>query len=356
MDAFYASVEQRDHPELRGKPVIVGGNPEGRGVVSTASYEAREFGICSAMPAAHAKRLCPQAIFLSPNFEQYEKVSQKIHAILHNYTEILQPVALDEAYLDVTRNKLHIDDPSELARLIKQNIFALTQLTASGGVAPNKFLAKIASDMKKPNGLVIVYPEDVQKFLSPLPIRKIPGVGAVTEKKLHELGLQSCEDLLLKTKEELIGHFGKFGLDLYQMARGIDRSPVETEISPKQVGAEETFEKDLLDLETMEKKIRELSDSAALKLEQENLIGKTVTLKVKYSDFHQITRSRTLPRATKNSLTLAEEAIKLLQAKTEVGHRKIRLLGVSLSRLETNRPRKLEPDLFSSNDFSNASL
>lgn len=349
MDAFYAGIEQRDRPELRGKPVVGGGNPEGRGVVSTASYEARKFGIHSAMPAAQAKRLCPQAIFLRPNFEKYETVSQKIRSILHNYTDLIQPLALDEAYLDVTQNKLRIDDPVKLAQMIKQHIVALTQLTASAGVAPNKFLAKVASEMEKPNGLTVIHPDEAQVILHPLPVRKIPGVGPVTEEKLHQLGIKTCADLFSKTQEELIRHFGKFGLDLYEMARGIDESPVESAMAPKQIGSEETFERDLLDFKLMEEKIRELTESVVSRLEQEVMRGKTVTLKVKYEDFTQITRSKTLSQPTQTGHVIAEEAMLLLKNKTEAGRRKIRLLGVSVSGFEMRKKQEAQspqPDLF----------
>ncbi len=346
MDAFYAAIEQRDRPELKGKPVIVGGNPEGRGVVSTASYEARKFGIRSAMPAAQAKRLCPHAIFLRPDFEKYESVSQKIRSVLRHYAEKIQPVSLDEAYLEITQNKLKIQDPVELAILIKQNIKAVTHLTASAGVAPNKFLAKIASDMKKPDGLVTVYPEKIQEFLEPLPVRKIPGVGPVTEKKLHELGIETCGELFLKTKEELASHFGKFGYDLYEMARGIDESPVEVNVAPKQIGSEETYEKDLLDIKSMREKIELLAESVAIRLREENMRGKTITLKVKYADFTQITRSATLAHQTQDSKEISREAIELLKRKTEAGRRKIRLLGVSVSQFESGEKRVSQLDFF----------
>ncbi len=346
MDAFYAAVEQRDSPELKGKPVIVGGSPESRGVVSTASYEARKFGVHSAQPASQAKRLCPQGIFLRPHFEKYEKVSRQIRHILGNYTDAIQTVSLDEAYLDVTQNKLRIEDPVEVARLMKQNIFALTRLTASAGVAPNKFLAKIASDLKKPDGLVTVYPEEVPAFLEPLAVRKIPGVGPVTEQGLHKIGIQTCGDLLLKSGEELTGHFGKFGLDLYEMARGMDESPVIVYAPPQQIGSEKTFEKDLMDLKALEDHLRELAEIVAARLNEEGIRGRTVTLKIKYADFTQITRSLTLREKIRDAREIAQQAISLLRTKTTAGRKKIRLLGISVSHFEESARRQNQLEFF----------
>ncbi|MBI4549816.1 MAG: DNA polymerase IV [Candidatus Omnitrophica bacterium] len=346
MDAFYAAVEQRDNPALRGKPVIVGGSPESRGVVSTASYEARRFGVHSAMASAQAKRLCPQGIFLPPNFEKYEKASQTIHSIFRKYTSRIEPVSLDEAYLDVTRNILKLDDPAELARLIKQHIKAATGLTASAGVAPNKFLAKVASDFKKPDGLTVVLPDKAQEFLSPLSVRKIPGVGPVTEKRLYGLGIFTCRDLLDQSLEKLARHFGKFGAELYEMARGIDESPVVTGWISKQIGSEETFEADLLDLRVMERELGRIAEEVAARLVSEKRAGKTVTLKVKYSDFSTITRSLTLPRPTGGEEEIRLEAIRMLREKTEAGRRPVRLLGISVSNFDRVRPGSSQLELF----------
>lgn len=354
MDAFYAAVEQRDRPELKGKPVIVGGSPESRGVVSTASYEARKFGVHSAQPAHLAKKLCPQGIFLRPNFEKYETASRQIRRVMRNYTDEIQPVSLDEAYLDVTKNKLHIKNPVELAKLMKQNIFALTRLTASAGIAPNKFLAKIASDMRKPDGLVTVYPEDALSFLEPLAVRKIPGVGPVTETKLHQLGIQTCGDLLSKSRGELTEHFGKFGLDLYDMARGRDDSPVIVYAPPQQIGSEETFEKDLNDIKIMERHLRDIAEIVDARLREEGLQGRTVTLKVKHSDFTQITRSVTLPQKVRGADEIAENAISLLRSKTDAGsnpgRKKVRLLGISVSHFEETAPGQKQLDFFLANN------
>jgi len=347
MDAFYAAVEQRDNPELRGKPVIVGGSPTSRGVVSTASYEARKFGIHSAMPASQAKKLCPNGIFLKPNFEKYETASRKIHSILKHYTDSIEPVSLDEAYLDVTQNKFHLGDLILLARLLKQNIRAVTRLTASAGVAPNKFLAKIASDIKKPDGLFVVFPDTVENFLEPLPVRKIPGVGPVTEEKLKRLKVETCGDLLAKSKDELKRHFGKFGIDLWEMARGIDASPVVVEWEAKQIGCEETFEKDLLAPEDLKREIKILASETLRRVQEDKKAGKTLTLKVKYADFTVITRSETATHPFGDAEEIAAHAFSLLKRKTEAGKRKIRLLGISLSNFSAEKTRKnLQAELF----------
>lgn len=346
MDAFYAAVEQRDRPEIRDKPVIVGGNPEGRGVVSTASYEARKFGIHSAMPAAQAKRLCPHAIFLRPDFEKYESVSRKIHSVLQKYTLKIEPAGLDEAYLDVTENLLRLEDPAELARLIKQHLKAATELTASAGVAPNKFLAKTASDTHKPDGLTVIRPGEVQEFLDSLPVRKMPGVGPVTEQKLSEMGTLTCRELRSRSLEELVRHFGKFGADLYEMARGVDESPVVVEYAPKQIGSEETFDRDIVDTAVLEGEIASLAEIVEARLKEEKISGRTVTLKVKYDDFTVITRSKTLDHAVRGADDIREEACRLLREKTEAGRRKIRLLGVSVSHFEGAQREPSQLELF----------
>jgi len=349
MDAFYASIEQRDNPKLRGKPVIVGGNPDGRGVVSTASYEARRFGIHSAMPAAKAKKLCPHAIFLRPDFEKYKDVSNQIHHIFRNYTSIIEPVSLDEAYLDITRNKLNINEPVLLAQMIQQNIYAITKLTASVGVAPNKFLAKIASDMKKPAGLTVVYPEQVESFLKPLAVEKIPGIGPVAKEKLNARGIKTIGDLMKMSKTELCNLFGKWGATLFELARGIDNSPVEPKREIKQISSEETFEQDIIQIPVLEKKIIQLSDEVANRLMESNIKARTITLKIKYADFTLITRSKTLSEPVNSANAIQKEAIKLLHKKTEAGKRLIRLIGVGVSNLvpdEKQLEHKQELNLF----------
>ena len=354
MDAFFAAVEQRDRPELRGKPVVVGGNPEGRGVVSTASYEARKFGIHSAMPAAQAKRLCPQAIFLRPDFQKYSQVSGMVHSILSKYTDTIEPAGIDEAYLDVTKNRLHIEDPVLLAKMIQQNVRGAVLLTASLGVASNKFLAKIASDLKKPAGLTVVFPDQIKLFLRDLPVRKIPGVGPHTEKELHKLGIRTAGELAEWSMEELVFRFGKWGSVLYERAHGIDERPIETESEPKQIGSEETFEHDLMSVPKMEEKICELAEEVAFYLKRDGFHARTITLKVKYFDFTVITRSRTLPQFFDSADVMVNEACKLLKEKTEAGKRPIRLLGVSASGFET--PADVEPEEKEKELFSNLEL
>jgi DNA polymerase-4 len=330
MDAFFASVEQRDNPALRGKPVVVGGDPHGRGVVSTCSYEARRFGVHSAMPAAAARRLCPAAIFLRPRFRVYEEISSTIRSILRGYTAKVEPVSLDEAYLDVTENRLRVDDPAALASLIKQHILGATRLTASAGVAPNLFLAKVASDFDKPDGLTVIAPREVTAFLENLPLRKIPGVGPVTEKKLLSLGWKTCGELAAVPPAVLKRHFGKFGWSLLEMARGIDDREVEPDGEPKQYGQEETFERDALDREWMAGKLREYAGAIAGCLAESGRRGRTVVLKVKYNDFETITRSHTFPGPVSGWKMIYDAACNLLAQKTEAGSRPVRLLGLSI--------------------------
>lgn len=333
MDAFFAAVEQRDTPELRGKPVVIGGNPNSRSVVSTASYEARKFGVKSAMPSATAKKLCPQAIFVRPNFEKYSEASRIVFSILRQHSVLVEPVSIDEAYLDVTEHKLKIEDPVTIAKLIKQNIFAVTKLTASAGVAPNMFLAKIASDFNKPNGLTVIRPEEVKEFLIDLPVRKIPGVGPVTEKELHQLKLFTCGDLLKAGPVKLSQALGKYGAALHDRAKGIDDRAVEPHGESKQSSAEETYDDDLLDMQEMKKKLKVLSYEVFQGLHDEGRMGKTIVLKVKYFDFEQITRSQTLTRKPENAEEVYQAVIALLTKKTMAGKKPIRLLGVGISGL-----------------------
>lgn len=343
MDAFFAAVEQRDRPELKGKPVIVGGNPKSRSVVSTCSYEARKFGIHSAMPIAQAKRLCPQGIFIRPNFEQYSAVSKTIMSILHTYTPLVEQVSLDEAYLDVTENRFNIEDPVILAKLVKQHIFAVTHLTASAGVAPNMFLAKIASDIKKPNGITVVSPDKVLDFLRDLPVRKIPGVGPRSEEILNKMNIKTCGDLKNVSEKILCEKFGKWGLELYQRAHGKEDREVNPFWERTQLSAEETFEKDITDIPWLKRKLAQLAESVFHDLEEEGRTGKTVVLKVKYYDFDQITRSRTLPTPPKDWYVLHETACDLLKKKTLAGKKPIRLLGLGVSGLKS--PQELSPIL-----------
>ena len=348
MDAFFAAVEQRDHPEYRGKPLVVGGDPFGRGVVSTCSYEARKFGIRSAMPAAHARRFCPEAIFVRPNFEKYEEASATVMSILRNHTDLVEQVSLDEAYLDVSCHRFGIEDPVVIAGMLKQSIHAVTRLTASAGVAPNLFLAKIASDIKKPDGLTVVRPGEAMAFLKDLPVRKIPGVGPVTEAQLREMKVFTCGDLALVEPVELSNRFGKAGLFLYERAHGEDDSEVAPHTPAKQCSVEETFPCDIKDIEWLKMKLLEYAGQVFSQLQEKGRIGRTVVLKVKYHDFELITRSRTLPAFPALQEEIYETAVQLLLTKTRAGDKPIRLLGLGLSGLEDfeSKVRPNQKELF----------
>lgn len=344
MDAFFAAVEQQDRPELRGKPVIVGGEPGGRGVVSTASYEARAFGVRSAMPALQAVKLCPQGIFVRPRFDRYSEVSARVMAILHQHTDLVEPVSLDEAYLDVTRHKLKCADPVRAAQMIRQSIRAVTGLTASAGVSVNCFVAKIASDQNKPDGLTVIGPDDVQRFLSDLPVRKMPGIGPVSEKRLTGLGIKTCGDLAAAGRERLFDVFGKSGIEIWERANGRDDRPVEPAGMPRQHSSEETFRTDVVDVERLKLKLREFSDVVSDGLKEEGLTGRTIVLKIKYHDFQQITRSQTLSASVKGAEDLYRVACRLLAEKTEAGKRPVRLLGLGVSGLQERG--SIQEDLF----------
>ncbi len=348
MDAFYAAVEQRDHAEYRGKPLIVGGDPFGRGVVSTASYEARKFGVRSAMPAAQARKLCPQGIFIPPSMDKYRTVSRTVMAILRQHTDLVEPMSLDEAYLDVTRHRFGLEDPVMIASMIKQNIHAVTHLTASAGVAPNLFLSKIASEMKKPDGLMVIKPGEEQTFLENLPVRKIPGIGPVAEKQLHEAGVRTCGELALKSKGFLIEHFGKWGASLYERARGRDDRQVEPDVPAKQYSEEETFPADILDKNFLKMKLREYAADVFEGLKERGQRGKTLVLKVKYHDFEQITRSKTFPAFPQNVDEIYRAAVQLLEEKTYAGKKAVRLLGLGISGLHeiTELAPEKQKDLF----------
>ena len=335
MDAFFAAVEQRDRPELKDKPVIVGGNPNSRSVVSTCSYEARKFGIHSAMPTAQAKRLCPHGVFLYPDFEKYNAASQAVMAILHTYTPLVEQLSLDEAYLDVAENRLKLEDPVKLAALIKQHIFAVTKLTSSAGVAPAMFLAKIASDMQKPDGLTVVYPDKVLEFLKDLPVRKIPGVGPRTEEILHGMMLNTCGDIWGVKPQDLTAKLGKWGLELFHKARGEESRDVNPHWERTQLSAEETFPKDITDMPRLKSKLAQLAEHVFYDLKQEGRTGRTVVLKVKYHDFEQITRSKTLAASLQDWHILHEIACDLLKKKTLAGRKPIRLLGLGISGLKS---------------------
>ncbi|MBN1971411.1 MAG: DNA polymerase IV [Candidatus Delongbacteria bacterium] len=336
MDAFFAAVEQRNHPELKGKPVIVGGDPDKRGVVSTCSYEARKFGIHSAMASSLARKLCPQAIFIKSNFSDYREVSNQIREIFFEYTDLVEPLSLDEAYLDVTENKFNIKSATIIAEEIRTKVFQKTQLTCSAGVSFNKFLAKVASDINKPNGICVVTPAEASDFINKLPIRKFYGVGKATEKHMKELGIHYGKDLKLFSLEDLVYHFGKSGFYYYKIAHGEDDRPVQTHYERKSLGKERTYAEDILDKELIESKLIEISDKVFDQLTARNLFGNCITIKVKYYNFTQITRSRSFGYLVSEREKLSEVCLSLLQD-TEYGRIPIRLLGVSVSGFDLKR-------------------
>ena len=337
MDAFYASVEQRDNPQLRGKPVVVGGNPDSRGVVATCSYEARQFGIHSAMSCARAYRLCPQVVFVRPRFDAYQQVSRQIREIFLRYTDLVEPLSLDEAYLDVTTNKLGIQSATWVAQNVCKEIRQKTSLTASAGVSYNKFLAKIASDVKKPDGLTVVTPEQAGQFIAQLPIRRFHGVGRVTEKKMQNLGILTGTDLLKHSLEELNKYFGKAGEYYFNIARGIDLRQVTPNRVRKSIGKETTLSEDSADRGQMLTIIGDLAEKVTALLQAKLTSGLTLTLKVKYADFEIVTRSISCDHpleTTEEILALAER----LLSKTRAEEKSVRLLGVTISNLTNEVP------------------
>src|SRR5271170_357472 len=341
MDAFYASVEQRDHPELRGKPVAVGGSRE-RGVVAAASYEAREFGVHSAMPSVTAKRRCPDLIFVKPRFEAYKATSLQIREIFAEYTPIMEPLSLDEAYLDVTENLKGIVSATKIAEEIRARIRAETELTASAGVSYNKFLAKLASDHRKPDGLFVITPAMGPAFVETLPVRRFHGVGPATAAKMGLLGIKTGLDLRAQTLAFLQQHFGKPGSYYYGVARGVDERPVRADRIRKSVGAENTFAEDLFTYEAARDALQDIIDKVWRYCEGSGLRGRTVTLKVKFANFQQITRSRTGQMQIRTRGELEQLGNALLEPLFPVA-KGVRLLGVSLSSLvldETERERE----------------
>ena len=331
MDAFYASVEQRDNPELRGKPVAVGGRPEGRGVVAAASYEARKFGVRSAIPMARAVRLCPQLLIVRPDFAKYRAVSQKVFDIFRTVTPLVEPLSLDEAYLDVTENAWGEPLGTVVAQRLKAEIRAATSLTASAGVAPNKFLAKIASAWRKPDGLTVIAPERMETFLQQLPVDALWGVGPVTAARLRERGITRLVDVRSTDPEVLREAVGSGADWLRQLADGHDDRPVVSEYEPKSSGSENTFSQDLTDILEIRLAIDEMARDAAQWLARKELLCRTVTIKVRYSDFTTVTRSHSAA-ATRDAEDLAQRAVKLLE-RTEAGRRPVRLLGASVHNL-----------------------
>jgi DNA polymerase-4 len=329
MDAFYASVEQRDDPQLRGKPVIVAWRAK-RSVVCAASYEARRFGVRSAMPANRAERLCPDAIFVPPDFTRYRAVSRLVREIFIRHTDVVEPLSLDEAYLDVTENKTGLPTATRVASAIREQVRQELNLTASAGVAPNKFLAKLASDWRKPDGLFVIQPEDVDTFLVPLPVGRLPGVGKVTQEKLEKLGIKTVSNLRGLNLPRLEGEFGRFGLRLYELSRGIDNSQVVPNRPTKSISAEDTFERDLPLSET-EPMIRRLAEKIWSASCQESRIARTVVLKLKTSDFNVLTRSHTPTSPPSSCEQLTTIALALRERVELRPEHRFRLVGVGLS-------------------------
>jgi len=344
MDAFYASVEQRDDPVLRGKPVVVAwrGN---RSVVCAASYEARKLGVRSAMPAVRAERLCPNAVFLPPDFPRYRAVSREVREIFKRHTDLIEPLSLDEAYLDVSENKTGLPTATQVARTIREQIRTELHLTASAGVAPNKFLAKIASDWKKPDGLFVIQPEEVDRFLLPLPVSRLPGVGKVTEEKLKRFDVQTVGDLRKMDLGLLDRRFGRYGVRLYELARGVDKSEVVPDRPTQSISAEDTFEQDVLLIE-MEPMIRKLAEHTWAASRNESRLARTVVLKLKTSEFKVLTRSHT-PGSPPSSCE--ELTIIALSLRERVGlspQQRFRLVGVGLSNFHDPDDPSTQPALF----------
>jgi len=344
MDAFYTSVEQRDDPDLRGRPVVVAWRGA-RSVVCAASYEARRFGVRSAMPAVRAERLCPQAVFVPPDFLRYRAVSKRVREILLRHTDLVEPLSLDEAFLDVTENKLGLPTATAVAATIRAQIRDELQLTASAGIAPNKYLAKIASDWRKPDGQFVIRPDQVEEFLAPLPVERISGVGKVTAARLHALEIQTVGDLRTLEMKVLERHFGRYGLRLFELARGIDERAVTPDQPTQSVSAEDTFEQDL-PLEALEPAIRRLAEKTWNGARKTSRIGRTVVLKLKTSDFRIITRSLTPPSPPDSSQVLADIAVALRERVSLGAATRYRLAGVGLSHFEEPPSVSRQPGLF----------
>ncbi|MEJ1240130.1 DNA polymerase IV [Chryseolinea sp. T2] len=335
MDAFYASVEQRDNPEYRNKPIAVGGMPTGRGgVVATASYEARKFGVRSAMPSRQAKERCPNLIFVRPRFEVYKSVSLHVREIFHRFTDLVEPLSLDEAYLDVSEDKLGLGSALDIARLIKDAIRIELQLTASAGVSVSKFVAKIASDMNKPDGLTFIGPSKVESFMESLPVEKFFGVGKVTASKMKRLGLFTGSDLKKLSLDQLKRHFGKSGTFFFNIVRGIDERPVIPYREAKSIGAEDTFDVDLRTTDEIIEELNRMSAVVADRAGRKNITGKTVTVKIKFNDFKVITRAKSSDELFNDEDTI-KEVVRQIVNTMDLDEKRVRLVGVTLSNLDT---------------------
>ncbi|MFC7525818.1 DNA polymerase IV [Parapedobacter sp. GCM10030251] len=334
MDAFYASVEQRDFPEYRGIPLVVGGPPNSRGVVATASYEARDYGIRSAMPCSRAAKLCPQAVFVPPRFDAYKAVSAKIREIFRRYTDIIEPLSLDEAYLDVTTDKQHIGSAIEIAKRIKEAIRSELSLTASAGISVNKFVAKIASDMQKPDGLTFIGPSRIERFMENLPVEKFFGVGKVTAAKMKQMQLFTGADLKRLSEADLLRLFGKSGRFYYQIVRGVDDRPVQPDRELKSIAVEDTFSEDLHRVTDMEDELKKIAAKLTGRMQSRKLKGRTITLKIRFADFRLVTRSHSLPYYTDAIDDIFATAHQSLQSVMTPDTMPIRLLGISVSNFD----------------------
>lgn len=340
MDAFFASIEQRDFPELQGKPVAVG-SPERRGVIAAASYEARKYGVRSAMPSSKAKQICPHLIFVKHRFDVYKEVSRQINAIFHSYTDIVEPLSLDEAYLDVTSNKPGIHLATEIARAIRDDILKETGLTASAGISYNKFLAKIASDINKPNGQKLIHPEHADAFIEALPVGQFFGVGNATEQKMNKVGIYKGKDLKNYSAEALTHLFGKQGFYFYLISHGIDNRTVKSSRKRKSVGAERTFKEDLTGPSEMYAVLEKIAEEVSKRAQNGNHLGKTITLKFKYFNFEQHTRSSTISTFVNDRETILNKAYELL-SNPEYPTKPVRLLGITLNNLGKNKPEPMQ--------------
>jgi DNA polymerase IV len=334
MDAFYASVEQRDNPDYRGKPLAVGGSPEKRGAVAAASYEARKYGVHSAMPSRTAIQRCPHLIFVKPRFEVYRGVSEQIRSVFRSFTDLVEPLSLDEAYLDITTNHFGINSATEIAKQIKASIHSETGLTASAGVSINKFLAKTASGMNKPDGLTVILPDEAASFVESLSIERFYGIGPATTEKMHQLGIQTGLDLKQWAELDLIKQFGKVGKFYYQIARGNDERPVNPNRIRKSIGAETSYDPDLEDRAAIEKALGAIAQEVHRRLTKHGTQGRTVTLKIKLANYRQMTRSRTLFKFVTSESEILELSLELLKS-VELRDEKVRLLGITLSSLDT---------------------